>query len=377
MREDLSFFLGMNDRAVLITLEYPPERGGVARYLGSLVNASRGGMRVVVDKTHAAEGPGEMLRRNMFRRAWPHWWPLTGVCKEFSQSKLILVSHVLPIGTAARIARIFGGAPYAVLCHGLDIRLASRSTRKRWLFRHVCKHAKLVMTNSEATAIQLAAVAPDVKPLVLTPGVEQRAFPLRAQARTRLGIAHDEIVILSVARLIPRKGIDVLLEAANGLSSSRPIRILVIGNGPELESLKKLKDKEASTAHGLRPTAEFIIDANDEMLDASYAASDIFCLAVKDDAQDMEGFGMVYLEAALAGLPSVATATGGVPEAVVDGQTGILVPPNDAEALRTALQKLIDDEPLRRALGHAGRLRAERDFTWEDRWNAFKNVMEK
>lgn len=385
MRGLPSFFVHMNEQPVLITLDYPPERGGVARYLGALVSASKGAFRVVVDEQHSAEGPGDVTQRRMFQRAWPHWWPLVKVCREFKNSKLILVSHALPAGTAAWLAhRFFGGAAYAVLCHGLDIRLASKNARKRWLFRTVCSSASLVITNSDATAQQLAAIAPSVKPFILTPGVEPCAFPSREDARARLGIAHNELVILSVARLIPRKGIDVLLEAAKGLNSSRPLRIIIVGDGPELESLQKLADTsvvrrptsdEEATNDDRRTTIEFHTNADDTTLNSYYSASDIFCIPVKDDPQDMEGFGIVYLEAALAGLPSVATTSGGVPEAVENGKTGLLVPPNDIEALRVALQKLIDDEPLRHALGAAGRVRAKEDFRWEDRWKKLEEAL--
>lgn len=362
---------------VLITLDYPPEQGGVARYLGELVRAAGGdpsatlgtGMTVVVEKRHELSGPGIVVSRELVQTPWPHWWPMVGVCREFAASTtFLIVSHALPVGTAAMIAKWTGGAPYVVLCHGLDVRLAAGHWRRSFIFRHVCCSAKLVVANSEATAHEIRSLVPGLRVLVLTPGVRRRSSHARDKARRSLGIAEDEEVVLAIARLIPRKGVDILLEATERLTDREKLTVVVVGDGPERVKLEQM-------AEHLKHRVRFVPDASDEDIGLWYAAADAFCLPLREHANDMEGFGIVYLEAAVHGLPVIAGRSGGAAEAVVDGETGILVKPNDPGEVAQALERLLRDPALRERMGLAGRERAERDFRWEDRWKRLQTEM--
>lgn len=120
----------------------------------------------------------------------------------------------------------------------------------------------------------------------------------------------------------------------------------------------------------------FIHEADDAERNAWYAASDAFALPVRDEGDDVEGFGIVFLEAALAGLPSVAGRSGGAPEAVLDGETGLLVDSTDPQAIAGAVQRLRADPELRRRLGRTGCERGLRDFRWEDRWGKLRSSIE-
>lgn len=357
------------DQPVLITLDYPPERGGVARYLGELVRASGEAITVVIEKTHALTGPGKAVARELVRTAWPRWWPMVKVCREFGASaSCLIVSHALPVGTAAMIAKWTGGAPYVVLCHGLDVKLAAGHWRRRFVFRQVCKHAKLVAANSEATAKEIRGLVPNLKVVTLTPGVRPLTTLSRADARKRLGIAENEEIVLAVARLIPRKGVDVLLDATERLPNNENLTVAVVGDGPERVKLEQM-------AEHLKHRVRFVPVASDEDLGTWYAAADVFCLPLREHAADMEGFGIVYLEAAVHGLSVIAGRSGGAAEAVQDGKTGILVKPNDPDDVAQALERLLSDTELRERLGRAGRERAERDFRWEDRWQRLQTEM--
>lgn len=352
----------------LITLDYPPERGGVARYLGELVKSSEGEIgTVVVEQNCKLTGPGTVIPREFFWHAWPKWGPMIRVCLESKRSPYLIVSHVLPVGTAAMIARLLGGAPYVVICHGLDVRMAATRPWKKFLARLVFIHASVVVANSESTAETIRQILKK-ELLVLTPGVTEHRAISREEARTRLGIASDEEIILGVGRLIKRKGFDLLLEATERLKDRERVRTVIVGDGTEAANLKQL-------AEHLKHPVQFVTDAHDEDVAAWYAAADIFCLPAREWANDVEGFGIVYLEAASRGLPVVGTLTGGVTEAVVNGETGLLVPPDDIQALSDALRRLLEDPTVRQNLGTNGLKRAKQDFRWEDRWQRLKKAL--
>jgi phosphatidylinositol alpha-1,6-mannosyltransferase len=356
---------------VLITLDYPPERGGVARYLGEFVKASGDTIEVVVEQDHELVGPGRVVKRVFIRKAWPTWWPLVRVCRKFGQNApYLIVSHVLPVGTAAWIARLMGGAPYTVICHGLDVRLAYAYPRRAWLFRRVCQGAKLVVANSESTARDLRALVPGLQILVLTPGVSVRNTVTREAARMRLGLEREDEVILAVGRLVKRKAFNTLLEATEYLRDRERVKIVIVGDGPERASLEQLSEH-------LKHPVQIVTEATDADVDEWYAAADVFCLPVREVKNDVEGFGIVFLEAAAHGLPVVAGRSGGIDEAVLDNKTGLLVTPDDPKSLAESLRRLLDDPVLRRTMGEAGKTRVIQDFQWVDRWKRFSMALER
>lgn len=337
-------------RIALVTLDYPPKKGGVARYLFNLVAASGGAISVFQPK---------------LRAVFPRWWPMVGFMislrgREFER---LLVSHVLPCGTAALIARQFGGLPYGVLMHGLDLRLARRSFRKRFLLRRVLAGAQVVFANSQFVANEISQFAPSIKPVVVTPGVEAIVFPEHDAARQALGLSTEMYQLIAVARLVPRKGIDTLIAALALLPSH--VRLTVIGDGPDRKRLERL----AAKAQG---RIRFITNASDEERNQWYAASNAFALPVRDEGDDIEGFGIVFLEAAMAGLPCIAGKSGGATEAVEDEVTGLLVEPDNPQAVADAVLRLVGDAEFRVRLGHAARSRVQSSFRWVDRWEAIR-----
>ena len=177
------------------------------------------------------------------------------------------------------------------------------------------------------------------------------SYPDRQESRARLGIPPDAFVISTLARLEVEKGIgDLLKAAANVPDPGGKLRVLVAGTGPAKADL------EAQAAERMKDRALFLGRIPDTA--DLYAASDIFALP-----SYLEGFGLVYIEAAYHGVPSIGTNVGGIPEAILDGKTGLLVPVRDTKALEEAIQRLWHDEGLRRQLGEAARRRAETEFT--------------
>lgn len=352
----------------LLTLDYPPEHGGVARYLGNLVAASDGAIDVFVPETHACQGPGRVETIPMFAAGpWP-WRRLVRSCwdlrdRGYSQ---ILVSHVLPVGTAAWLAQRIGGLPYAVIIHGLDIRLAARRPHRRWLAGMVLRGATRVIANSQVVAEEARRSWPDLAIEIMTPGVEPRSFLSKAEARARLGIDPSVQICLTVARLVPRKGIDMMIRV---LERHPDWRYVVVGSGGDEARLRDLAEMHAPGR------VQFVTNATDDVRDQWYAAADIFAFLARETEADIEGFGIAPLEAGLAGLPVLAGRSGGVVEAVIDGATGLLVDPQRVEMIDEAFTKLEHDPELRARLGSAGQVRTQREFAWKPRWVRLRELL--
>ncbi len=167
--------------------------------------------------------------------------------------------------------------------------------------------------------------------------------------RQALGISPDMLVIGAPGSLIPRKGFDVLIPAFSRLTT--PAHLLIAGTGPEQDALMR-----QASGLGVADRVHFI-GFSDTIADF-YRACDVVALASR-----VEAFGLVLAEAGFCGLPVIATRVGGVPEVVADGETGLLVPPDDVAALAEALQRLADDPALRRRLGQTGHVRARSQFS--------------
>ena len=200
--------------------------------------------------------------------------------------------------------------------------------------------------------------------VVIPPGVDTHAIvPLEAAerraARARLGLPSRGPLVVSVSRLVPRKGMDVLIEAAGRLAVSYPDLVVAIGgHGRELERLRRLADRSPATVRLLGAVS-------DEDRAALLGGADVFVMACRNRwlGLEQEGFGIVFLEAAAAGVPQIAGASGGAPEAVLDGVTGLVVgSPGDPGAVAEALRSLLADPARRGRMGRAARSRVQEFF---------------
>jgi phosphatidylinositol alpha-1,6-mannosyltransferase len=180
-----------------------------------------------------------------------------------------------------------------------------------------------------------------------------------ASLRERLELG-SRPVLLTIARLVARKGIDTVLDALPKVLSVHPDAVYVIaGDGPEADSLKAL-----SRRLGVERAVRFPGVVTDEELSLWYSLADVFVMPSRSDPPDVEGFGIVFLEAAACERPVVAARAGGIPDAVAHGVTGVLVPPGDSAALGAELMALLSDPARRAELGRRGRERVLADFTW-------------
>jgi len=227
---------------------------------------------------------------------------------------------------------------------------ADTSTRKRVMTTIGTRLTNAVVTIAEATRVILRqAGVLNGRLHVIRCGVRAPASLVDpAAARRALGLGDGAFVVGALGRLVPHKGIDELIDAMDD-DALRPAVLLVGGDGPHRAALE-----ERAVRQGV--DARFLGYVPDE--GTLFAASDVFALPSR-----LEGFGLVYVEAAMYGVPSVAARVGGVPDAVVDGETGVLITAGDVDGLRRALVELRTDPALRARLGAAARHRAMTELT--------------
>ncbi len=274
---------------------------------------------------------------------------------------VVLIDPVLPLGWSGRGLKV----PYGLVAHGAEVAVPRRLPLLRSMQEAVVRGAALVVAAGGYPAEQVR-VEPPVPTVVVPPGVDVHRFvPLgsaeRDAVRQSLGLAGDEDLVVSVSRLVPRKGMDVLIEAVGEISASRRLVLAVAGEGRDRRRLERLAQRH-------RAPVRFLGRVGDEQLVKLLGCADVFAMACRDrwGGLEQEGFGIVFLEAAAAGLPALAGRSGGSHEAVVHGETGfVLDRPRSSVEVGRALRRLLDDPELRRRMGAAGRRRAEEHFTYE------------
>jgi phosphatidylinositol alpha-1,6-mannosyltransferase len=272
----------------------------------------------------------------------------------------------LPEGLPTLVSRFLPlrSAHYVCWAHGEDLSAALTSREHAWLARRVCRNASTMIANSKFTAGLIGSLGvPAQRVRTVYPGVDVDRFrpDIDATAARVQCASSDGPVLLSVGRLQRRKGHDLVIEAIALLKGEFPgLQYLIAGDGQGRARLEDLARTRAVQQH-----VRFLGGVSDDQLPSLYAACDIFLMPTRQDASDVEGFGIVFLEAAATGKPSIGGRNGGVPEAVSDGETGLLVEGTNSGELANAIRTLARSPTLRATMGAAGRRRVVQSFTWE------------
>ena len=345
-------------RNLLITLEYPPARGGVARYLETIVSAFPDQFRVWTSSEGSEAFMGTQVRTLLSKQVWPHWLPALrdAVASRKDYDKLWF-SHVLPLGYVGLVMRWFWRKPYVIMLHGLDFRLACRSAWKRTLLRMVLNHAELVVGNTKTLCGEVRAFCPELQPLVIYP-------TLPSSMRTLSPVLHTDrpLNLLTVSRLVGRKNHQTVIRAIEGM---KDVHYHIVGSGPLEKPLRTLVHEL-----GLNERVTFSPGVSDKELQEAYQGADLFVLSVLMDQVDIEGFGIVYLEAGYAGLPIIATDLPGVREALHEEGSVMLSEPT-VEHVREAIEALRNVE-RRSSMGEVSRYFVDAHFHAEKQMEKLK-----
>jgi phosphatidylinositol alpha-1,6-mannosyltransferase len=250
-----------------------------------------------------------------------------------------------------------------VVVHGAEITVYGRLWITRPLARRTLRGAAGIVAAGEYVARECVRAAGRPLPTAfIPPGVDPERFvPLdadaRRAARRRLGLDEERPLVLGVSRLVPRKGFDVLIDAVAGLDG---VQVAIAGTGRDRRRIER-------RARRRKVDVRFLGRVPDDELPALYGCADVFAMLCRDRwaGLEAEGFGIVFLEAAACAVPSVAGRSGGSHEAVVDGETGFVVPPRDVATVRAAIRDLLADDALRTRMGRAARARVEREYDYD------------
>jgi phosphatidylinositol alpha-1,6-mannosyltransferase len=277
---------------------------------------------------------------------------------------VVVCGDLFPPGPIAVLLKRAFGLPYIVHCHGDDLLQAGRYRRQLRVRNGIYRAADMVIANSEFTRQLLLEIGiPAQRIRKITPGVDCREFAPAATDQdlvARFGL-QGALVLLTVARLVPRKGHDMVLRAVAKLGREFPaLRYLITGCGPEETKLRQL-----AADLGISERVTFVGYVPQEKLPDYYRLSHVMVMPNREEAGDKEGFGMAFLEASAAGKPVIAGMSGGASEAVSDGVTGLLIEPTDLDQLAAAIRTLLLQPRMAEEMGAAGLQRARAEFDWK------------
>jgi phosphatidylinositol alpha-1,6-mannosyltransferase len=356
---------------LLVTNDFPPKIGGIQSYLYELWRRLPPESTTVLTTAHAdAEAFDAVQPFRIERTGESFLVPTPMLAKRIDalaaevDARVVLLDPAWPLGAIGPLLE----RPFGVVLHGAEVTIPARLPFVQLLLRATMRKSRIVIAAGGYPAEQGAAAAGrPLETVVVPPGVDTDRFvPLVGEARTaareRFGMEPGTVVVSCISRLVPRKGVDHLIQATARLSEDYPsLRVVVGGEGRDRSRLEQM-------AAAMGAPVTFLGRVAEEDLPALYAASDVFAMVCRDRwmGLEQEGFGIVFLEAAATAVPAIAGRSGGSAEAVVDGTTGIVVDhPTDVDAIEDALASLLDDPGRRARLGAAGRERVVRSFGYD------------
>lgn len=359
-------------KTLLVTNDFPPRVGGINHYTAELLRRFPDGEVVVF----ASSWPGA----EAFDAAYPHpvirWetksmYP-TGPVRErvvelieAERPDIVLFGAAAPLALMGRALERRTGVPYAAFTHGVEL-WAGQVPVTRRLLSQILRRAALVTCVSQWAADelrQMVGTGPHIE--LLPPGIDRERYHPGVSDR-EVREQHDlddHPVICCVSRLTLRKGQDKIIRALPWILREIPdARFLIVGTGPDLERLQSLAMR--------KKVADRVIFAGEvpgDVLPQYFRAGDVFAMPCRTRklGLEVEAFGAVFLQASAVGRPSVAGDSGGAPEAVIHGETGLVVDGHEVDEVAEGILELLGDPEKAAKLGAAGADRVHRDLTWD------------
>jgi phosphatidyl-myo-inositol dimannoside synthase len=356
-------------RTLVITNDFPPRVGGVQQYVFNLVsNLPPDRVGVLAPNWPGWREHDGALPFPVYRFPPTTLWPTPQLARKVRMvatetgAELALFGHALPLGLLGPgLAR--AGMPYVVLTHGSEYWFSLLPGTGEAMRRATFLASRVLAISRFTGRVVRTAVSPGIPVSLLPPGVDTERFRPDTdgeEIRRRYRLS-DRPLLACVSRLVRRKGQDVLIHAMSRIRRRVPDAcLLIVGDGPDRARLSSL----ASTA----PAGSVVLTGavSDQDLPAVYGAADVFAMPCRSRfaGLEVEGFGIVFLEAGASGLAALAGDSGGAAEAVQDGETGLVVDGRHVDAVAEAASGLLGDPVRGQAMGKAARATAERLFAW-------------
>jgi len=371
---------------LLLTYDFPPMGGGIARWMGELAKRYPPGSLIVSTGDYPGQSEidaslpnpvdrvGIPARRLRTMQGLVRWSQRVVEIIETMDVEFIWCGNLKPAAYPARWAAKRLGTRYGVMVVGSDLLILrdqiQRSPLKRRTAVALLGSASIIVAISRyteqlclsvmeqlgipAAPYQVRTIPLGTDPNFFAPGLDT------AEVRARYRFDHRRW-LLSVARLVPYKGIDSGLGVLAQLARSHPdLGYLIVGSGQQLGELRSMARRLE-----LDGRVKFLTDVPDRDLPALYNCAEVYLGLTRATELDVEGFGISLVEASACGVPVVAARTGGIPDAVREGETGLLVDPTGPEPAAAAVARLLDDRTLARRLGNGGRRAVESYYNWD------------
>jgi phosphatidylinositol alpha-1,6-mannosyltransferase len=369
------------DKTLIVTNDFPPRPGGIQAFLHNMALRLDPGRLVVYASTWKRSPEGVAATAafdaeqpfTVVRDPTTMLLPTPRVTRRAVQ---LLREHdctsvwfgaAAPLGLMAPALRRAGARRLVATTHGHEAGWAQLPA-SRQLLRRIGEGTDTITYLGEYTRSRIAgALTPEAagRMVQLPPGVDEKTFhPYSGgdRIRARLGLS-DRPVVVCVSRLVPRKGQDTLILAMPAILAREPDAVLlIVGGGPYAKELEKL-----AAETGVTDSVRFTGPVPWEELPAHFGAGDVFAMPCRTrrGGLDVEGLGIVYLEASATGLPVVAGDSGGAPDAVLDGETGWVVRGGSVEETADRVATLLGDPELCRRMGERGRAWVEEKWRWD------------
>lgn len=358
-------------RTLVVTNDFPPRAGGIQAFVAALAGRQPAGEIVV----YASNWPGAAAfdataGYPVVRDPSSVLLPVPGVLRRAREilrterCDRVWFGAAAPLGLLAAPLRRAGAERVVASTHGHEVGWAALPGARRLLAR-IARDVDVLTYLGDYTRRRLARVVPAGRLVALPPGVDTATFHPAVDGvavRRRYGLEGRPVVVC-VSRLVPRKGQDLLIRALPRVRQRVPdASLLLVGTGPDRRRLERL-----AVRYDVAAAVRFTGSVGWQELPAHYAAGDVFAMPCRTRrlGLDVEGLGIVYLEASACGLPVVAGRSGGAPEAVRDGETGRVLDGRDLPQLVETLTRWLLDPAAARAIGASGRRWVESAWHWD------------
>jgi phosphatidylinositol alpha-1,6-mannosyltransferase len=362
-------------RTLIVTNDFPPRRGGIQSFVHELALRLDPGQLTVYaprwegDAAFDAVQPFEVVRHpTSLMIGGPSVRRRAAELARSRKAEVVIFGASAPLGLITPVLRQAGVRRAIAITHGHEAGWAALPVARQ-LLRRIGDETDVLTYLGEYFRVRVAAAlspAAAARMARLHPGVDPAAFHPDAGARRairdRYGLG-DRPVVVCVSRLVARKGQDTLVRAWPAVTRQVPdAALLIVGRGPYGKTLRRLAEQA-----GVTSSVTFTGPVPQEELPAHYAAGDVFSMPCRTrrGGLDVEGLGIVYLEASATGLPVVGGDSGGAPDAILEGETGYVVGGRDVAALSGRLVALLQDPAGAKAMGEKGRAWVERDWNWD------------